>query len=198
MRILVIDDKQKHRDSALQTLKGHELVIASRFDQAMGLLTKEAGFDAVLTDMIMPTQLKPGPRQMYNPDIPAPYGFVIALRAAQLGVRMVAMITDQNHHNGPMSAALDYLSRYYYPEEYIGEHCISTGNGVMLFVHAPVIKEYMENAVCHYCNADGSYCTACDENGRITGNVYHRKDWGKVLGDLVAVADGTWTPPDHP
>lgn len=38
MRILVIDDKQIHRDSAIETLKGHEVTIAPSYDEAMKLM----------------------------------------------------------------------------------------------------------------------------------------------------------------
>ncbi|MBU1180445.1 hypothetical protein KJ885_05885 [Patescibacteria group bacterium] len=57
MKILVIDDKEMHRESARETLADHELTIASSFDEAIELmkenvdeekvkrLLKEAGFE---------------------------------------------------------------------------------------------------------------------------------------------------------
>lgn len=47
MKILVIDDKQIHRDSAEKTLEGHEVTIVSSFDEAMDLMAKKIDIENV-------------------------------------------------------------------------------------------------------------------------------------------------------
>jgi len=43
-----------------------------------------------------------------------PIGLVLALRAAQIVVKWIAVITDANHHTHPMSAALDWINPAYW------------------------------------------------------------------------------------
>jgi len=48
LRILVIDDSPRHRESAKQTLAEHELTIASSFKEAISLLTYTGSWDHYL------------------------------------------------------------------------------------------------------------------------------------------------------
>lgn len=45
MRILIIDDKQIHRESARETLVGHDLTIVNSFDEAMERLNPDGWLD---------------------------------------------------------------------------------------------------------------------------------------------------------
>src|SRR3989338_8860011 len=166
MRILVIDDKQNHRDSALTTLQEYDVTIAASYDEAIklmevrydsaveeqhlraagitkqnpGYVNTEEGkrewkaywdarrsalnaaeipfpFEVVLTDMMMPMGDWGTLRDACDPSQHVPYGFVLALRAAQRGAKLVAMVTDTNHHKGAMSAAIDHIGGSYYSGE---------------------------------------------------------------------------------
>ena len=198
MKILVIEDKKIHRDSAVQTLAGHEVVIVDSYAkgiealstsvdyQLMERLATEAGhgkyphgspdevksawqkvennlreqarnrpdFDAVLVDMMMPMDsdtLAPG---VFNYKEQVAYGFVLALRACQVGAKYVAMVTDTNHHKAPLSAALDKLGSAYYS----GHEPLFEINGAKaLFVHTPFTEKGAGEA----------------------------KDWGRVLQHLI-------------
>ncbi|MCX6766956.1 MAG: hypothetical protein NT170_04260 [Candidatus Moranbacteria bacterium] len=206
MKILVIEDKARHRKSAEKTLAGHDVTITESFDEAMRLLAirpdeekvklflREAGFpephelkdkdqdrrtaywtayhraeykflapipfEVVLTDMMMPmSQSRVLRLEFYNPIKQVPYGFIITLKAALLGAKFVAMVTDTNHHAEAMSAALDHIDAYYGTAT--GLNPVFTINGARVaFVHAV------------FCKAEGEW-ESC-------------KDWGKILADLTA------------
>src|SRR3989344_5957034 len=119
MKILVIEDKEIHRSSAVETLAGHNVTIAASFEEGIDLLKGEdtITFETVLVDMMMPAGKTGAAGGNCNPDEQVPYGFVIALRAALRGAKYVAMVTDTNHHKSAMSAALDCLGSGYYPED---------------------------------------------------------------------------------
>lgn len=265
MKILVVEDKQMHRDAALETLAGHDVTVVRGFDEAMKLLQPwttdeatvdrllvEAGFpeapgrgseridaymtakkaayaqarvgfsfDAVLTDMMMPMsrdKLAPG---IFRSQEQVAYGFIIALRAAQCGAKFVAMLTDTNHHQGAMSAALDHLSG----PSYQGCWPLQIDGAKVVFVHAPFIKEVVGKKDCTWCKASG-VCSTCGgtkqatdwekktrscwscsvtdqpptgvcrycEGTRQEDDVRHeRKDWGQVLKDLIASAEAAQT-----
>ena len=113
LRILVVEDKAIHQESARKTLAGHDVTIAKTFDEAIELIDQRGNFpyEVVLTDMMMPMSKKKLAPGIFNPGELVPYGFVVALKAALRGAKFVAMITDTNHHRGAMSAALDLLGR---------------------------------------------------------------------------------------
>lgn len=165
MKILVVDDKVIHRESAAETLPNHELTIVSSFDEAMDLLFEiqdickiPLQFEAVLTDMLMPMSRSTLAQGIYRHGELVSYGFIIALKAAMRGAKYVAMVTDVNHHYSAISAALDYLGSAYYS----GREDVFYINGAKVkFVHAPFVKP--EN----------------DEKKE------WRKDWGRVLADLL-------------
>jgi CheY-like chemotaxis protein len=249
MRILVVDDKRKNRQSAMKTLSDHEIKIASSFDEAMEFLEQkidkekvqrllaEAGFTAepdyqdekqwktyrealreaelksvipfpfkvVLTDMMMPMSKETLHPDAYHPNEQVPYGYVIALLAALHGVKFVAMVTDIDHHQGAMSAALDYLGDCYYRKDFKPNFVINGAK--VMFVHAPFIQEIIiggceyckGTGVCHFCHGSGwrddvaDDCNSCrDDVGKCklcdgTGNdtVDGGKDWGRILADLI-------------
>ncbi|MDP3710113.1 MAG: hypothetical protein Q8R29_00090 [bacterium] len=65
-------------------------------------------FDVVLTDLLVPASRKAqGPEGKKFIGQEMPLGSIIALRALSAGVKMVAVVTDMNHHNHPASAAFD-------------------------------------------------------------------------------------------
>ena len=170
-------------------------------------------FDVVLTDMMMPASLRTlGPNVIDDLRKQVPYGFIIALRASMMpSVKFIAMVTDTNHHQGVMSAALDNISNAYYHKGFKPNFVIN-GKTVM-FVHSPFISEDIGLGPCTWCKGTG-VCDTCngsgDFYGRICGCVEKvglgicsfckgtkqsmqkedREDWGTVLRDLTG---GTWS-----
>lgn len=218
MRILVVDDKDMHRQSARETLEGHELTVVSSFDEAIEQLKEKDKYDAVLTDLKLPmSSAWPLSRDAYRRDKNVlfrgelvDYGFVIALRAALRGVKYIAVVTDVNHHQDAMSAALDQIEwhtiRAFVPNFIInGARC--------MFVHAPFVdimhkgrpcSACQSSGVCRFCNGTGARndehvqgprnvcaeivgtCEKCKGTGK-ADEIEHtdRKDWGEVLKDLI-------------
>ena len=201
MKILIIEDKEIHRQSAQETLRRHKLTIVSSFTagiEAMSTaidydifvrLKKEAGlseaspesdeerkawlnrcdeleeqsrrrpdFDAVLVDMMMPMSSIGAASSKCQPGVEVPYGFVLALRAAQIGAKYIAMLTDTNHHHGAMSASLDHLEEFGGPEV---NKPFKINGAKALFLHAPFVKEAAKQQV-------------------------WKKDWGRVLRCLLS------------
>lgn len=169
-------------------------------------------FDVVLTDMMMPVREGDGAfGKRFAPNEQAPYGFVIALRAALRGVRFVALVTDTNHHLGAMSAALDFLGDHCYGDEFKPNFEINGAR--VMFVHAPFYPEVLGKGRCEQCGGSGlcplcggtkqrndkhvqgpcngcestdGKCSLCVGAGRVDIVCNDRKDWGKVLADLTA------------
>ncbi len=253
MKILVVEDKEMHRQSARETLEGHDLTIASSFDEGIEalstavdyakveLLRAETGlgkfpghdapkeeqeayrtkdceiqakscrkpnFEVVLVDMMMPMSkatLGPG---VWNPKEEVPYGFILALRAAKAGAKYVAMVTDTNHHDGAMSAAIDHLGSAYYRGS---EQPFEVDGAKVLFLHTPFVTDIVKDTDCKSCSQNPGICPickgslknpyrggACASCEKIPGKcnnckgttkydepVRRRKDWGRVLQHLT-------------
>ena len=47
MRVLVVEDKQSHCESAKETLSGHKLTVVKSFDEAMELMSQKIDEDNV-------------------------------------------------------------------------------------------------------------------------------------------------------
>jgi len=114
MKILVIDDTQKHLDSAVKTLEGHDVTLCTSYDEALELLEpkKETPYwDAVLCDLLMPAgRDAQGSDKYVGQEMPV--GWSLALVAAMRGTKYVAVASDMNHHDHPGSAMLDRLDGY--------------------------------------------------------------------------------------
>ena len=195
MKILVIEDKEIHQRSAEETLSDHEVTIVESFDEAMNLMKEMEAFpfEAVLTDMMMPMSDKTLGPGVYKHGEQVPYGFIIALRAALCGAKYVAMVTDANHHQGAMSAALDQLGPMYYQWPHASEYedyrpkMFNINGAKVVFVHTPFIVR-QKDEVCEQCEAgvkmSQDSCGRCDGTGH-EGEQTELKDWGKVLADLT-------------
>ncbi|OGD61140.1 hypothetical protein A3A71_00895 [Candidatus Berkelbacteria bacterium RIFCSPLOWO2_01_FULL_50_28] len=156
MRILVVEDSELHRRSAIKTLEGHELTIAANYKQAVNCLggataneyeRQEKGdpYDVLLTDMMI------GSGETNDEGTHA-FGFVLALIAALRGVKHIALLTDINHHHAGPSQALDAIGPAYYrcPGEFAPNFEINGAKA--MFVHAPVRTfETLKNQPCENC-----------------------------------------------
>lgn len=168
-------------------------------------------FDVVLADLMMPMSNRALMPDVFNPKEQVPYGFVTALLAAKHGVKHVAVITDTNHHHGPMSAALDLF------EEHTLEgrtyHRFTTNGTTCMYMHATFLNDMTDNP-CEHCTDGGCtlcngslkrtveyqeeevHCSCTDEEYYVAGKCIYckgtakefvqvRKDWGHALRVLI-------------
>ena len=109
-RILVIDDRESNRNAALRDLSDYRLTVASRYEEAMLLLSEEQ-FDIVLTDLKLPMSSRTLSEEAFELGKLVNYGFLLMLEAASRGVRYIAVVSDIDHHQDPMAAAFDRFQR---------------------------------------------------------------------------------------
>jgi CheY-like chemotaxis protein len=170
-------------------------------------VTTKPNFEVVLTDMNMPMSRQTLARGVFKRE-EVPYGFILALRAATIGAKYIAMVTDTNHHQGAISAALDHLGASYYSGN---EKPFEINGAKVLFLHAPFVKDVVKDAPCESCAENPGVCSwcngtlthktyggKCDCAKRVAGKCYNcqgttkydkkvseRKDWGRVLAHLT-------------
>ncbi len=110
IKILVVDDKSVNLNNAKEQFKDKnvELTCCPLFSVAADLL-KRNSYDILLTDLMLPGEAK-GISDT-NPEIgvEVPYGLVLSILAKKLSVSHVAILTDINHHSGPIANAMDTL-----------------------------------------------------------------------------------------
>ena len=111
-------------------------------------------FDAVLLDLNMPAEKTAS--CMAGGEGEVPYGFILALRAVQCGVKYVGIITDANHHSGPLTAALDLICPAYWQTDE-SQPVFRIGETRLVIAHAPFEK------------GDGEV-----------------KDWGRLLSRIMS------------
>lgn len=141
MRILIIEDKEKHLLSAKKFAEecGHPVTIVTDYDAAEKALSGDdrfgrektiKNFDVVMSDLMMPAS-KNGmgsPAEFAGKE--QPYGLSLIMLAMRTGVKAVGILTDGGHHNHPMIWALDTLRGYDGKPFAIGETtilCASNG-----------------------------------------------------------------------
>ncbi len=112
MRILLVDDSMKHRRAGMKQLKllGHEVVALCDYGEARQRAS-EGSFDVALIDLLMPaepTTLGDEARKEFVGREIA-IGFPLVLELSRLGIKKIAVATDMNHHNHPMSVAVDWF-----------------------------------------------------------------------------------------
>lgn len=110
IKILVVDDKATNLNNAKAQFqnKNVELTCCPLFSVAADLL-KINHYDILLTDLMLPGESH-GISDT-NPEIgvEVPYGLVLSILAKKIGVSHVAILTDINHHSGPIANAMDTL-----------------------------------------------------------------------------------------
>ena len=116
MKILVIEDNPIHQEAARTQLVAHEVTIIKSYIEYSSKFhgwvpgygygnasLSLSSFDVVLTDMKL---LSYDDRKESEADT----GFIIAMDALSKKVKLVAILTDANHHQDPMSKAIDSLA----------------------------------------------------------------------------------------
>ena len=177
LEILVVEDKPHHQEAARQLLSEYNVQIVSTFDEVTDLLRLpmtwdgddlvQPTYDAVLTDMFL-TQgrgiLSPDVRHLASEQMP--FGYPIALMACQKGVPYVAIVSDANHHSGPIAYSMDFFAK-----EYINRKTIQQVGNSRLAIFNGRIKNWT------YLNKDGRVATKENaEEGAILV-----KNWAEAL-----------------
>jgi hypothetical protein len=134
MRILVIDDSEKNRESATEQLTEHDVtVVGTSYEGAEEIAS--GGYDVVLTDLFIPaTCVEGAPERTRCGELygfepfgketegslmgelfgnESPIGFGFAFRAALEGVPYVAVLSDADHHDDAVSSQLDWFGSSY-------------------------------------------------------------------------------------
>ncbi|MFA6429484.1 MAG: hypothetical protein WCV84_03215 [Patescibacteria group bacterium] len=189
-KILVIDDGANNQASATKSLadSGYEVVVAKNFEEGFSLLRWSHGdYEVVLLDLLMPCPksragavlpLGPEARQFEGQEMP--FGFPLVFLAAMSGAQYIAVVTDANHHDHPMSAMLD-------PFEWL-----RNSGGVRLLLNGAAVKFFqypatfpLQGTVCNKCQGTGTLrdykCYGCYGSGNQLG-----KDWGMLLKLLLS------------
>ena len=110
MNILVVDDNHQHLIATSSLSEKHHVTVTDSYERATEIINF-GDVDVLLTDLLMPAEAgKLGPTGMNYLGHEIPIGLVLAIRAAQTGIKYVAVVTDTNHHDHPMSAAVDWIS----------------------------------------------------------------------------------------
>jgi len=134
MRILLLDDSVKHRRAGVKQLQalGHEVVALSDYGEARKRCETEH-FDVALLDLLMPaepTTLGDEARKEFVGREIA-IGFPLVLDISRRNIGKIAVVTDMNHHNHPMSAAVDWFR---------GATLLVNGAEVSI-IHAPLCED---------------------------------------------------------
>lgn len=112
MKILLLDDSLQNRQAGKKQLEklGHEVVLTNGYGQAIRKVRKES-FDVALIDLMLPAELdtlnKKAIRKYFGIDIPI--GFPMIFYLVKHGIRLIALATDINHHDHPISASIDWI-----------------------------------------------------------------------------------------
>jgi len=111
LRILIVDNQQEHLEAGRRQLSEiYPLVLCRTYEEAIKELSTST-IDVLLSDLLMPAEpqsLGEKGMRFLGQEIAA--GFFLAIIAAKHGVGHVAVITDQDSHEHPMSAAVDWIS----------------------------------------------------------------------------------------
>lgn len=140
MKILVVDDSLSHRQAAEEQLgDDHHLIVLDNYGEAMNLLKPGTDIKVVLSDLLMPAEshaLGPEGMNYFGHQIGAGWG--VLFRAAGAGVKNIAVITDANHHNHPVSALLDFITSAYWRD---GDKGFTVNQSSVMVTHAPLLKD---------------------------------------------------------
>ena len=89
-------------------------------------------FDVVLTDMMNPSHNQDSTNQ-------SPFGFLIVLRAAKIGTKHVAMVTDKKNEDGGIKDTLVYISTPWYQAGF--QPNFEINGAKVLFTYAPLCTD---------------------------------------------------------
>ena len=112
VRILVVDDNAANLEKARRDFYGKnvKLTCCSIFSVAANLISLDSGkFDILLTDLMMPGEADGVYKESLEIGKEVPYGLILAILAKNKGIEHVAIMTNINHHSGPIPWAMDRI-----------------------------------------------------------------------------------------
>lgn len=146
------------------------------------LATPYPNFDVLLTDLFVPaSQQAMGGKGMSLVGKEMPLGTTIALLALSVGIRDVAVVTDESHHAHPASAAFDCFGENRSP--YINIMCT---NNVSYVEIDEVTGEMVSEEFLLSPAGIEKYPHPRGQTWGHQGIVQGGKDWGQVLKMLLA------------
>ncbi len=142
LEILVIEDTKAHQESAQDQFKDHHLTLARHYEEGKQFL-RTTSYDILLTDLMMPkgssgTMSSEGMKYIFDL---LPYGFPLVLLAAKREVPYLAIVTDINHHDHPMSASLDPIGGPYWCDNQPEELVFRINKSRLGVFHAPFLDD---------------------------------------------------------
>jgi CheY-like chemotaxis protein len=131
MKILLIDDSVQNRRAGKRQLEeaGHVVTALASYKEGRDLAKTEA-FDAALIDLLMPAEsftLGTDAMEKFAGKEEG-IGFPLMIELARLGIPQIALATDTNHHNHPLSAMIDWFA----------SQAIKINNSIVKVFHAPM------------------------------------------------------------
>lgn len=136
MKILVVDDKNNNLLAALKQLEEHDVTVENSYFTAMRIVRDGAKFDVAILDLLMPAEPDVlGSEGMVYLGEKIPAGYPLAIKLAMLGVPLITVATDTNHHNHPASAIMDWFD---------GETFRINGSKIVM-MHAPRYDDNSKN-----------------------------------------------------
>lgn len=134
MKILLVDDTPRHRRAGKRQLEalGHEVVTTSEYTEARNLADNDE-FDIALLDLLMPAEATTLGTEACVEHLgrEIAIGFPLAMSLAGK-VKRIAVATDTNHHNHPMSAVVDWFG--------YGEKPLVINGTTVLIIHARLVE----------------------------------------------------------
>ncbi len=142
MKMLVVDDSVAHRASALEQFVDDDINCVDSYEVANTWIASSAKnpLDVLLLDLLMPAEpycLGREGLKFLGHEIPI--GFILMLRAAQMKIPEIVVITDANHHCHPMSAAIDWIGPAYWNGA--GNQIFTINQSRVLIAHAPMLED---------------------------------------------------------
>ncbi len=149
--------------------------------QHQEIMKEHYQWDVVLSDLLMPAgKILQGANGIPYVGQEMPIGWALALYAALQGARLIAVVTDIDHHDHPASALLDLMKNRIFMVEQA--HALFTNN--IRLVEIPGTE-----TTCTECDGSGKHsfiaerqCSNCD--GKKT-ELLRGKDWGDILKRLL-------------
>ena len=123
LRILVIDDKPENLQDAINQIgEEYEITTASSYEEARELLSPKIfiepkgwqpnpqKFDILLTDLFMPVVEKHVENQK-DKNKEHPYGLIFIFMAIASGIKMIGVVSSENHHHNAFLYAVEPITK---------------------------------------------------------------------------------------
>jgi hypothetical protein len=181
MRVLVLDDTEKHRQSAEILLADHDLtIVKSYFDAELEL--RGDVYDAFLGDLNVsaPTHILTDPDAYAGVEMPI--GNMLAFVALKFGVKLVAILTDKNRHAHPYAGTFDAFG--YRPFK-VGDRYVLFGDDKFTAFFDEKTGAYVPQSFLDSDEGKKKYPSLAYPNHKSHQGLVTAKDWGMALIKLV-------------